>query len=601
MQQKQKINFRKLIVLTAPVVLALVLFSCAHIVKPNGGEKDSEGPYVIGTIPTPRTLNFIEREVIFYFNEFLKPGNYRKEVFISPVPDKDPEIFIKGKRLFVRFTSELRDSTTYVVTLGKGIKDFNEGNKMEAPFVYAFSTGDKLDTMEVKGRVVNTWAGGGEKEMTVLLYPEDDIVGNDIFDQRPIYAATTDDKGEFKFQYLREARYKIYAVKDADKSYSYSSLSEKIALTEDPLVDLVDTTTRNRYIEMYSFFEDKEAPGVKSVRWSNPYTIHVQFTEAIRDTFGDENLIVLATDTQGVSTVPFTNFRFAYRNKQHLYLHAPKPKDEAMDLVFTRVMDTLGTYSDTTLRLYPDMISKKDQDRWFEAPIVTHPEDPVLIPSFFLLPNDIDTSFVSLVDSNGLDVDIVAESENFMLRVYVEETPLPGAEHTLRIMPGIALPDGSRLDTLTEFKIKFPDGEAYGAVSGKIVPDSTRPDANWVMLVIGQDPAGATGGKGKAATIILDRIIGRQSFSYPHLAPGSYQIKLIKDDDGNGYLSPGSLDPYFLPEEVNSDNENMAVRAKWDVEDFNVFTAKSQGNKLKKGKGGDNEDSEADKDSEEDN
>ena len=86
-----------------PLLLVVFVHSCANIVKPNGGDKDTEGPVVIGVIPAPSSLNFSEDEVVFYFDEFLKPGNYAKEIFISPVPQETPRIKVKNKKVFVRF------------------------------------------------------------------------------------------------------------------------------------------------------------------------------------------------------------------------------------------------------------------------------------------------------------------------------------------------------------------------------------------------------------------------------------------------------------------------------------------------------------------
>ncbi|HEX2898763.1 MAG TPA: Ig-like domain-containing protein, partial [Bacteroidia bacterium] len=191
------------------VAVAAMTFSCANIGRPNGGEKDSEGPEVIGVVPYPGTLNFSSDEVVFYFDEFLKPGNYRKEIFISPVPSEDPEIIIKNKTLKIKFKAPLRDSTTYVVTLGTGIVDFNEGNKMTKGYTYAVSTGSVLDSLKFSGSVNDMWTGAGEKEMKVMLFPADELEGNDIKDKRPEYVAVTDNDGRFDFQFLAPGSYKI--------------------------------------------------------------------------------------------------------------------------------------------------------------------------------------------------------------------------------------------------------------------------------------------------------------------------------------------------------------------------------------------------------
>ena len=54
----------------------VLVLACANPTGPSGGERDTKGPEIIGVIPEPGTLNFNYNEVEFYFDEFLKPGNY---------------------------------------------------------------------------------------------------------------------------------------------------------------------------------------------------------------------------------------------------------------------------------------------------------------------------------------------------------------------------------------------------------------------------------------------------------------------------------------------------------------------------------------------
>ena len=52
---------------------------------------------------------------------------------------------------------------------------------------------------------------------------------------------------------------------------------------------------------------------------------------------------------------------------------------------------------------------------------------------------------------------------------------------------------------------------------------------------------------------------------------GKYTVKYIRDEDGNGHFTPGSLIPYRMPEKVYIDPTAFEVKAKWDVEGFNLF------------------------------
>ncbi|MEM7039605.1 MAG: Ig-like domain-containing protein, partial [Bacteroidota bacterium] len=318
--------------------LAALLYSCANIVKPSGGDKDSDGPVIIGAIPSPGMTNFYSDEIVFYFDEFLKPGNYKDEIFISPVQETNAEVTVKNKRLRIRFKEPFLDSTTYVVTLNTGIKDFNEGNKMEEAFTYAFSTGDRLDSMEIKGKITNPWTGAGESGMVVMLFPAETIIENDIWERRPMYAIESDETGEFKFQYLAEDTYKIYAVRDQDRNYMYNSPQEAVAIPDFPRVDLGDTNQRKKEIELFAFREDNEPPGVKSLRWINDFTIQVEFTEGIRDTFDDTHLQMVLSDTMRKDPRRIQHFRFSDKRKKYLWIDALESRKDFVTLDLKYIM-----------------------------------------------------------------------------------------------------------------------------------------------------------------------------------------------------------------------------------------------------------------------
>jgi hypothetical protein len=299
------------------VVVAAVTattWSCANIGRPSGGEKDSKGPEVFGAVPFPGTLNFSSDEVVFYFDEFLKPGNYRKEVFISPVPAVDPEITVKNKMLRIKFQAPLRDSTTYVITLGTGILDFNEGNKMSRAYTYAVSTGSVLDSLKFSGNVNDMWTGTGEKDMKVMLFPANDLEGNAILGKRPDYVTVTDEEGRFDFQFLAAGDYKIFAVADVNNDFEYSGSTEKLGLTENPLVMLRAEDSIPLRVSMVSFYQDNEGPKVKSVKWANDFTVHVEFAEPIRPTYLQDSLAVMVSDTNGAGLLPVENSRFRHQD-----------------------------------------------------------------------------------------------------------------------------------------------------------------------------------------------------------------------------------------------------------------------------------------------
>lgn len=545
-------------------LLLVALSACAHIVKPTGGPKDSEGPQVIGAIPPPRVLNYHGDEVVIYFDEFIKPGAYGKEVFISPVQPVEPSVIVKNKRITIRFNAPLRDSTTYVVNFGTGIKDFNEGNKMDKPYTYAFSTGNQLDTMSISGKVIFPWEGTGEVEMKVLAFLADEIEDNNIFDKKPFYATETDKEGNFVIEYLREAPYKVYAVRDADNNFMYSSKRERIAIAAEPLVNLSDSADQERELVLYSYTEDKEAPGVKSVRWSNDFTIRAEFSEQIRPRFDSLSLKVTVIDSASGDEKPVVLYRFPYESTGGIVLQSPFPRDRSLNVRFEYLMDTLGTFTDTTLVLAKEQLSKTDKGLFFETPIIENGTNEMQVHSLFPLPVSVDSNQVFITDSTGEKLPLETLTDGYILRIFPDTTALvPGIPYTLHLDSTISLPNGGLMDTTLRFTIAFNNPSDFGSISGEIVADSINPGTQYVMLLIQQQQ--------KKSASKVRRVIGPGKFSFENLLPGKYYIRLIKDDDRNGYLSPGSLSPYFLPEKVIVDPKTVEIKANWAVEGYNVF------------------------------
>lgn len=571
------------------VVVAALVCACANIGRPSGGEKDSKGPEVYGVIPYPGTLNFSSEEVVFYFDEFLKPGSYRKEVFISPVPAEDPEITVKNKTLKIKFKSALKDSTTYVITLGTGIVDFNEGNKMSKSYTYAVSSGDVLDSLKFSGTVNDMWTGGGEKEMKVMLFPAESLEDNNILGKRPDYVTVTDNDGRFDFQFLAPGSYKIYAVKDLDNNFEYSGPTEKLALADNPLIQLRPEDSIPLRVSMVSFFQDVEGPKVKSAKWSNDFTIHVEFAEPIRPTFLRDSLSITVSDTLGGGSTTVVSNRFRNKDMRHLYLDSPVKRDADWDLHFVNLMDSLGQKRDTVVRLTKQSSVKEDKGKWFEKPINLPRGQEFMVPALFKLPEVIDSSMFQLLDTGGRMQAVDIQVIGFHMVVRPTEKLNHDLAYRLEFKKAFPNPDGKALDTLVKMKIRFPNPDDFGTISGKVLPDSTRPDFKFMTIFRGgagsarlvdvkeadeekQRGGAIKGGDAGAANadVYEQRFVSPAAFKFNFLKVGKYSIDLIEDVDGNGVLTPGNLEPYRLPEKVYHQTGTIEIRAKWDLKDVEV-------------------------------
>lgn len=562
------------------VMLAGLVSACANMGKPSGGEKDSRGPEILGVIPPPGARNFMEKEVVFYFDEFLKPGNYSKEVFISPIPKVRPEVLILNKKLTIRFKEPLLENTTYVITLGKEIKDFTEGNEMARSFTYAFSTGAELDTLSFGGKVESAWGGKGEDGMTVLLFPESDISGDSIFGKRPVYAFETDNTGSYTFQYLRAGRYKVYGVRDVDNDFSYSQPKEILALAANPLIDLNDSAARSKPVMMYSFTPDAAPPVVKNVKWANDRLVHVEFGEEVLQSGGLNAMQISVQDSNGSNRLIVNDWRFKAGDGKHLYFISPVSRKNRIDVAFNGVSDSLGHRMDTILRLSPDAMVKEDKGKNFETPVFIASSSELILHSFYPMAGRIDSMSCFIKDSAGMKLKAVPSVQGMSLTFKVLEKPDPAKRYIIVLDTGFQLVGAPNVDTSLKVPFVFPDPLKFGSLSGVVEGDSAKPGMKYIVILSGP-PIPSANKKEKAKNWSM-RLSGPGPFSIPSLPAGTYQVMVIEDADGNGYLTPGSIHPYRLPEAMITGIPPIEVKGNWELKNQKIICKKpAQDSKLK--------------------
>lgn len=201
------------------LILMLIVVGCANRgVGPQGGPRDSIPPIVVMMIPNDGTTNFAAKRIELQFNEYLQLDNVAENVFLSPPTKQAPEVRAVGKKIFVNFLDTLRDSTTYTLEFGSAICDFTEKIPIVG-FSYSFSTGDVLDSMEIRGRVVNSEDLNPISGIVVGLHADvhDSAFASSQFEN----ITKTDTAGLFVIRNIHPGRYRIYALGDISRDYIY--------------------------------------------------------------------------------------------------------------------------------------------------------------------------------------------------------------------------------------------------------------------------------------------------------------------------------------------------------------------------------------------
>ncbi|GHV65383.1 hypothetical protein FACS1894199_05920 [Bacteroidia bacterium] len=228
------------------VVLAYLAhaYSCANKGYPEGGQKDAEAPFIVREVPPSYATGFKKEHIDIYFNEYMALKGVTEKFVISPPMSKKPKVNLRGKYVRVVFQDSLRTDATYSLDFGTSLVDNNEGNPL-GYYRYVFATGDIIDTLELRGVVVDAQTNLPIYNMGVFLYdnPTDSVPLKTVAS----YMAMTDSAGIFRVTNICEKDFRVVAIKDDNRDYKYTPEAEKFAfwdtLVRPQLIHLTRTDT----------------------------------------------------------------------------------------------------------------------------------------------------------------------------------------------------------------------------------------------------------------------------------------------------------------------------------------------------------------------
>lgn len=205
------------------IVSAATLFfaGCAQVGMPSGGAKDESPPKLLSATPQIGSTNVATNAITLVFDEYVRAGQWRTELLVSPPLDGQVDLVVRGKEVEVTWEEPLQANTTYVWQFGQGIVDVNEGNAAKG-LVHAFATGPELDTLSIAGRVVDALDGTGLSDMRVMLFPADLALDSVVAGKMPQFVGSTDGTGRFEVGYLPDGMYRVLALNDESRNHAWN-------------------------------------------------------------------------------------------------------------------------------------------------------------------------------------------------------------------------------------------------------------------------------------------------------------------------------------------------------------------------------------------
>ncbi len=561
------------------VISVLIITNCASPAAPQGGPKDDYPPKIILVEPLNGSVDFDENSIRLYFNEFVKLNNPSEEVFISPPVNEMPDFTVRGKSVIIKLKEELKDSTTYSIYMGKAIQDITESNPL-AYYTYVFSTGNKLDSLSILGEVYNAFNLEPQSDVVVLLYKDhyDTIPLDSVpYLVKPIYAAKTIEDGIFVINNLRPGNYKLFALKDINKSMTFDQPTEEIAFLDSMIspiyiepfledsiildsvyINSADTVTKDSveypYYSLSMFQEIDSTQRLLEKKLVKPKMLLFVFR------FPTKNPEIIPMDT-----IPGVKWSLSEWNKgkdtlRYWLLDVIQDSMEFIIKNDTMVVDTIE------LPLKKDSRSKrsrrKDEDtthpigyktnivgRYLELDhsFIIHFDYPIIKHDF---------SDVLLIDNNDT-IKAVVEFVDTIInrRLKVKHKWKPKTDYS------IIFPDSIMIDLMNyendSINIKFSSKsmEDYGTLKVIIdIQDTTHP---YIIQLMDE----------KERVIKETVIFNDKEIEYKFLDPIKYIIKAVIDRNRNGRWDSGDYLKHLQPEEVLYFPGIITMRANWDIDE----------------------------------
>lgn len=553
---RKKNTFREMINTFASKIiicgaLSVLFFSCAQIGTPNGGIYDRIPPKAKSSKPPHNSTNFKEKSFEIVFDEYISTENTSEEMIISPPLKNKPVVKAHLKTLKVSWTDTLEENTTYIFDFGSSIIDYTEGNRLNN-FVYSFSTGNVIDTLEYKGKVLEAYSLKPVAKKYVMLYKseEKDIAKK----EKPSYITRTDSNGNYHFQNIAKGTYQILALDDKNQNLIYDLSNEGIAFSKERVESAffkLDTSSKTKVSKnnILYFFEPKDSLiSLSSSKLLSNYRLRLIFSKSTTDSLD----------------FVFEYPKFSWKEDKDLYVQCNITKDtidiwslkQSIDSVKMRIID-IGLKEEIelfNLRKIEDKIkdtfslkTPASNQAFFEKCLIEMPF-PII---------DTSTLYKATRISNNDTFTIhLRPSSASPLYLEIEEKLPQNSKQTVIIPQGIIKNSLNQTNDSLSFSLQIDSESDYGNFFFNI-NDTLNENMSYILIL--ED------NQGKALNKQFSNNKERVTFS--NLKEGSYKLRIILDMNKNKEWDYGDYSQSRLPEEILYFPKPINIRKNWDLEE----------------------------------
>ena len=569
--------------------LILAIYSCANMSTPTGGPKDEDPPVFVRSVPEQNALNFSGNKIEIYFDENIQLDKISEKLLISPPQKNMPLIKFSGKKISIELLDTIQKNTTYTIDFSDAIVDNNEKNVLNN-FVFSFSTGETIDSLEVSGMLLNA---ADLEPITGKLVGLHKNLHDSAFTTEPFYRiGNSDVYGKFSIKNLAEGTYKIYALSDMNRDYKFDQPTEDIAFLDSLIIPHFETRIKSDTIWKDSITVDTihvseythYLPDDVCLRFFKEIVTKNQFLQKQERLSQNKFSLYFnapAADLPNIKPLNFTADDWFLLEKNatndtlHYWISRPEivEKDTLsleLEYLKTNNVEKQLVLSKDTIQIVvrkakvPQKKNKKDADT-----IAVEYFQPTVAVSGSLdlnLPVRIEwESPVASFEQEGIHLEIKSDTvwlpqndfkfeqdSSKNIRSYICYTKWkPGGEYRLSIdsTAFVSIYNTHNKDVRSSFKIKKL--EEYGFVYFNLQ------NLNVPAFIELLD---------KSDKVVQKSFVHDNTAEFLFLRPGTYYARIILDENENGLWDTGNYAERLQPEQVYYYTEGIPLMANFEVE-----------------------------------
>ena len=572
-----------------PVVMVLLVYACANRGQgPMGGKKDETPPRVLKETPANGSLNFDKKNIQVVFDENISLEKIADNVVISPPQMRPPEIQGYGKSLSVKFSDDLMENTTYSINFGNAIVDLNEKNPLKG-YVFAFSTGDEIDTLRISGTVINAENLEPISGIIVGIYDE---TNDSVFTTQPfLRIGKTDENGRFAIDNVKEGTYKIFALGDVSRDFHFQP-GEGLALYD----SLITPTFRREQMRDTVWKDSITVDSVRTYMGTRflPDDVVLQyFTEGkkrqyfVKSERKEPHSFSLFFGTKADSLPTLRPLNFDWEGKHIIQ------KNNTLDSLTYWITDSLVWQSDTLTfemtYLKSDSIfnliattdtvnvimrrtraqqNRREKDKDKKQPELTLSDNiagvfEVYNPLIIRTPepvSDVDISKINLSQREDTILKPLPlnwrQVDSTRMVFAVNYTWKPEMNYVFAIDSAAVSSIYGKTNMAYKKEFKIRSLEEYSTLKVSLNP--FEPKAI-IQLLNTKDE------------VLVSKPAMAKGALFEHLMPGDYYIRLFIDENENGKWDTGQFSPRRHPEQVYYYPKKLTLMANWEFEEIWEF------------------------------